>query len=160
VGSLSEGEAGGEGAAIPVLRWPDAILGDYAPLKSPIKAVYTAGGNFLNQGADIRKNIRAFESLDFAVCHELFLTPTAAYCDVVLPAASPLQKEDIGIPGEETTSLQAPGPSPEGNNARHYDIFAELPRSWARGCVYRGTLRVPVDPPFYRGIGDPGCGRL
>ncbi|HOI23607.1 MAG: molybdopterin-dependent oxidoreductase [Spirochaetia bacterium] len=127
VGSLSEGEAGGEGAAVPVLRWPDAILGDYAPLKSPIKAVYTAGGNFLNQGADIRKNIRAFESLDFAVCHELFLTPTAAYCDVVLPAASPLQKEDIGIPWGGNYLLYKPRVLPlEGMERSDYDIFAEL----------------------------------
>ena len=40
----------------------------------------------------------ALEKVDFSVTHELFLTPTARYCDVIFPAAAPLEKEDIGIP--------------------------------------------------------------
>lgn len=127
VGSISEGESDDDTASVPVLRWPDAILGSCPSLKTPIKAVYTVGGNFLNQGADIGKNIRAFESLDFAVCHELFLTPTARYCDVVLPAASPLQKEDIGIPWAGNYILYKPQILPmEGMERSDYDIFTEL----------------------------------
>ncbi len=56
------------------------------------------GANSLKQGSDIRKNIAAFEKVDFAVSHSLFLTPTARYCDVVLPAATTLEKEDVGLP--------------------------------------------------------------
>ena len=44
------------------------------------------------------KSIAAFQKVDFAVCHDLFLTPTARMCDVVFPAASAFEKEDIGIP--------------------------------------------------------------
>ncbi len=127
VGSLSEGPPAEGEASIPVLRWPDAILGEYPPLKNTIRAIYAAGGNFLNQGADIEKNIRAFNSLDFAVCHELFMTPTARYCDVVLPAASPLQKEDIGIPWGGNYLLYKPRILPmEGMERSDYDIFSEL----------------------------------
>ncbi len=127
VGSLSEGLPAEGEASVPVLRWPDAILGEYEPLSRPIRAVYSAGGNFLNQGADIEKNIRAFNSLDFAVCHELFMTPTARYCDVVLPAASPLQKEDIGIPWGGNYLLYKPRILPmEGMERSDYDIFSEL----------------------------------
>jgi len=113
---------------IPVLRWPDAILqGTRGGYPSDIRAVYTAGCNNLNQGADVRKNAAAFEALDLAVCHEMFLTPTARWCDVVLPAASPLEKEDIGIPwlGNFLLYKQAALP-PVGSSRTDYDIFRDL----------------------------------
>jgi anaerobic dimethyl sulfoxide reductase subunit A len=82
-----------------VVRWPDAILeGRDGGYPSDLKAAYSVGGNLLNQGADLTKSLAAFRHLDFTVCHDLFLTPTARHCDVVLPAAHALEKEDIGIP--------------------------------------------------------------
>jgi len=126
VGSIQEGSAG-EGGSVPVLRWPDAILEGYEGATAPIKAVYTAGGNFINQGADITKNRKAFESLDFAVCHELFMTPTAQYCDVILPGASTFQKEDIGTPWAGNYLLYKPRILPmDGLERSDYDIFTEL----------------------------------
>ena len=91
-------EAGLFNKRVPVLRWADAVLNPSSYGLRPIRVLYSAGGNFLNQGANVTKNIRAFESVDFAVCHELFLTPTANYCDVVLPVSDAFEKEDIGIP--------------------------------------------------------------
>ena len=84
---------------LPVLRWPDAILeGRRGGYPSEIHATYHLGSNSVNQGSDIRKNIAAMQQVDFSVCHEIFMTPTARYCDVVFPAATALEKEDIGIP--------------------------------------------------------------
>ncbi|HET7838665.1 MAG TPA: molybdopterin-dependent oxidoreductase [Rectinemataceae bacterium] len=121
------------GAAVPQLRWPDAILegrsGGYA---SDIHAAYVAGSNLANQGADLAKSARAFGRLDFAVCHEMFLTPTARLCDVVLPAASPLEKEDIGLPWAGNYLLYKPRvAASEGQARSDYDIFAEL--AWRMG---------------------------
>jgi anaerobic selenocysteine-containing dehydrogenase len=85
------------------------------------------GGNFLNQGSDIRKNIAAFEKVDFAVCHEMFLTPTARYCDVILPACGPLEKEDIGLPWSGNYLLYKPQViAPLGKSRSDYDIFCDL----------------------------------
>ena len=101
--------AKGDEPSFPVLRWPDAILeGKAGGYPSDIKAAYLAGCNFVNQGADINKNIRAMLSLEFSVCHELFMTPTASLCDVVLPAASPLEKEDICEPWDGNYVLYKP----------------------------------------------------
>ncbi len=126
VGKLGEGDGSGD-AHVPILRWADAILEGKPSYPSSIHAVYSAGGNLLNQGADIAKNIRAFESLDFAVSHELFLTPTAKYCDVVLPASSPLQKEDIGLPWSGNYLLYKPRLLPsEGQERSDYEIFRDL----------------------------------
>ena len=78
---------------VPVARWPDAVLeGRAGGYPIDIHAIYSIGGNYLNQGSQIAKSIAAFEQVDFAVCHELFLTPTARYCDVVLPAAHALEE--------------------------------------------------------------------
>lgn len=126
VGKLDAGDGSGN-AHIPVVRWADAILEGEPAYPSTIHAIYSAGGNFLNQGADIAKNIRAFESLDFAVCHELFMTPTAKYCDIILPAASPLQKEDIGLPWAGNYLLYKPQILPyAGQERSDYDIFSDL----------------------------------
>ena len=115
-------------ASVPVVRWPDAILeGRSGGYPSDIKAVYNVGGNFLVQGSDVAKNIRAFEALDFAVCHDYVLTPTAQYSDVVLPATTPLEREDIIITSGGNYLLYAQQAVPAQHNARNdYDIFCQL----------------------------------
>ena len=113
---------------VPMLRWPDAILeGRRGGYPSDIKAIYNVASNFLNQGADIRKNIRAFESVEFSVCHDIFLTPTARYCDIVLPATTFLERSDIAIPWAGNYLLysnQAVEPVDDARN--DYDIFCSL----------------------------------
>jgi anaerobic dimethyl sulfoxide reductase subunit A len=115
-------------AAVPVVQWPDAIL-DPAQfgLVEPIKAAYNVGGNYLVQGSDLHKSRRAFQALEFAVSHDLFLTPTAQQCDVILPTTTSLEREDIIIPTGGNYLLfahQAVPPLPETRN--DYDIFCEL----------------------------------
>jgi len=121
------GVKGAEHALFPILRWPDAILESGRGGGTRISAAYSAGGNYLNQGSDIFKSIRAFESLEFIVSHELFLTPTAKHSDIVLPAASPLQKEDIGKPWAGNYLLYKPAIlGYEGLERSDYDIFRSL----------------------------------
>ncbi len=114
--------------SLPILRWPDAVLqGRSGGYPSDLHAIYALGGNFVNQGADVHKNCAAFGAVDFAVTHEMFLTPTARWCDVVLPAAGPLEKEDIGIPWLGNYLLYKPQIVPPPGEARtDYDIFCAL----------------------------------
>jgi len=83
---------------VPILRWSDTVLHPERYGVRKIRVLYSAGGNFLNQGADILKNVEAFNAADFVVCHELHMTPTAARSDVILPVADGFEKEDVGIP--------------------------------------------------------------
>jgi anaerobic dimethyl sulfoxide reductase subunit A len=139
VGTMSAMSFPGQ-PSIPILRWPDAILqGRCGGHPTDIHAVYVVGGNYLNQGGDVRKSLAAFEALDFAVCHELFLTPTARHCDVVLPAASPLEKEDIGIPWLGNYLLYKPAALPLAGSARSdYDMFCELSDLMGAGSEFSG----------------------
>ena len=119
---------GPELAHVPTLRWPDAILeGRAGGYPSDIHAIYNCGGNLLNQGSDIRKNMNAFGKVEFSVCHEMFLTPTARWCDVVLPVASPLEQEDIGLPWAGNYLLYKPQAATRRGQVRSdYEIFCDL----------------------------------
>jgi anaerobic dimethyl sulfoxide reductase subunit A len=115
-------------SSVPEYRWPDAILqGKRGGYPTDIKAIYNVGGNYLIQGSDIHKNIRAFAQVEFAVCHDYVLTPTAQHCDLVLPATTFLERDDIVFPDGGNYLLfsnQAVPPLPE---AKHdYEIFCEL----------------------------------
>jgi anaerobic dimethyl sulfoxide reductase subunit A len=127
IGTLDD-LARGDEPYFPVLRWPDAILeGKAGGYPSNIKAAYLAGCNFVNQGSDINKSIRAMQALEFSVCHELFMTPTARMCDVILPAASPLEKEDLCEPWDGNYVLYKPkAVEPEGLAMDDYRIFSAL----------------------------------
>ena len=113
---------------LPILRWPDAVLeGRSGGYPTDLHAIYNLGGNPINQGSDVRKNRLAFAKVDFAVTHELFMTPTAQWCDVIFPAASPLEKEDIGTPWLGNYLLYKPQVlAPAGQARSDYDILWDL----------------------------------
>ena len=110
----------GPGAEVPVYGYADAIL------KGDVRAVYNVGGNFLSQGSDIKKNIQAFESLDFAICHDAFLTPTATYCDLVLPVTLWPEREDILFPRENGLLYSRKAVEAPGKCRDDFHIFSEL----------------------------------
>ncbi|MBU1276365.1 MAG: molybdopterin-dependent oxidoreductase [Proteobacteria bacterium] len=62
----------------------------------PVKGFFSMDTNPLMAWADSRLTKRALESLEFFACAELFMTPSAALADVVLPAAASLEFDDIG----------------------------------------------------------------
>lgn len=112
---------------IPEYKWSDAIIeGKAGGYPVDIKAIYNVGGNYLSQGSDIHKNIRAFEKVEFSVCHELFMTPTARYCDIVLPVTSFLEREDILFTGMNYLFYSAKAIEPPDGVRNDYDIFCEL----------------------------------
>lgn len=137
VGSLSMPRLPSQ-PTVPVLRWPDAILqGVAGGYPTDIHAVYNVGANFVNQGADIHKSMSAFRKLDFAVSHEIFLTPTARMCDVILPGATAFEKEDIGEPWSGNFLAYKPQILPPAGQARNdYDIFVDLSERMGFGEQY------------------------
>ena len=123
---------------VPILRWPDAVLeGRAGGYPADIRAIYNTGSNYLNQGSDVRKNMRAFQAVEFSVCHDYFLTPTARFCDVVLPVTTYLERNDIVTPDAGNYLLYSnQALAPVGQARNDYDIFCELAERLGFGLAF------------------------
>lgn len=98
-------------ATIPVFLWTDAIVRGTelgasdgvkdGPLKSNIKFIFNIAGNTLvNQHADLNRTVRILRDeqlVEFIVVSDQFLTPSAKYADLLLPADHSLERNDIGF---------------------------------------------------------------
>ncbi|MFC1895708.1 molybdopterin-dependent oxidoreductase [Thermodesulfobacteriota bacterium] len=77
----------------------DAILhGKAGGYYNDIKMVYVTCGDALNQWPDSNKAVKALRKLDFVVVHEQIMTPTAKYADILLPACTWCERNDINLP--------------------------------------------------------------
>lgn len=77
----------------------DALLEDNAdghPHK--VKLLYVTGSNCLNSFLNINKGVEALPKMEFIVVQEQFMTPTAKFADVLLPASTHLERNDIFRP--------------------------------------------------------------
>ena len=63
-----------------------------------IKMVYSACGDLANQAPNVNKIAAGLAGLEFMVVHDHFLTPTARYADIVLPATTFWERSDIHTP--------------------------------------------------------------
>jgi anaerobic selenocysteine-containing dehydrogenase len=62
----------------------------------PVKAAYVQCANPVLAYADSRRTVDALNRLDFLAVADIFMTPTATLADVVLPAATHFEFNDIG----------------------------------------------------------------
>jgi anaerobic dimethyl sulfoxide reductase subunit A len=94
-----------------------------------IKMIYSSGGDLFNQCPNVNKMIASLDRVEFIVAQDHFLTPTARYADIVLPATTFWERNDVHTPwagaGHYAIFMrQALAPMYECRN--DIDIFAEL----------------------------------
>jgi len=120
---------------IPCARISDMLLNpggtydfDGKPRTFPdIHLIYWCGGNPFHHHQDLNKLLRAWRKPDTIVIHEQFWTPAAKHADVVLPATTMLERDDIGSSGRDRymiamrKAVEAPGEARD-----DYTIFADL----------------------------------
>ena len=63
-----------------------------------IKMIYSAAGDLFNQLPNVPRILAAAQRLEFMVVHEHFMTPTARYADIVLPATTFWERNDVHTP--------------------------------------------------------------
>ena len=63
-----------------------------------VKMIYSACGDLINQCPNVGKTVAALERLEFMVVHDHFITPTARYADIVLPATTFWERNDVHVP--------------------------------------------------------------
>ena len=90
---------GGEGADLPAAHIPTLLRAMRDGEPYPVKAFLVFGNNTLTTYANSSEVYDALIKLDFMVCADLFMTPTAELADIVLPAAAwPELDQLAGLP--------------------------------------------------------------
>ena len=118
--------------AIPSFTWTDAVD------KGAVKMILNLGGNtLLNQHSDINKTaaiLRDESKCAFIVVSDLFMTGSARFADILLPATSFLETANITMPWEEGDYLLHTNKiaEPVGESRFEYDWLCEVARHLGR----------------------------
>ncbi len=120
---------------IPVARVADMLLHPGAPYEyngkhltyPDIRLVYWAGGNPFHHHQDLGRLNRAFQQPETIIVNEPWWTATAQRADIVFPATTPYEREDLGLSPMDDYLFHMPQLIPPVDDARNdYDIFAGL----------------------------------
>jgi biotin/methionine sulfoxide reductase len=120
---------------IPVARIADMLLGpgeSYAfngrrYTYPDVRLVYWAGGNPFHHHQDLNRLQRAWQKPQTVIVHDSWWTPTARHADIVLPATTSLERNDVGGSSRDSFILamhRAIDPVGEAHN--DFDIFRAL----------------------------------
>jgi len=121
--------------SIPVARIADMLLNPGAEYRfdgathvyPDIRLVHWAGGNPFHHHQQLNRFLSAWQRPETIVVNEIWWTPTARYADIVLPATTGLERNDIGGSSRDRYILamqQAIRPQHLARN--DFDIFGEL----------------------------------
>lgn len=121
--------------AIPVARVADMLLTPGAAYEfngkhdtyPDIRLVYWAGGNPFHHHQDLNRLRLAWQKPETIVVHEPWWTPLARQADIVLPATTSLERNDIGGSSRDRFVLAMHRAiAPVGHSRNDWDIFSEL----------------------------------
>ncbi|WFU05171.1 molybdopterin-dependent oxidoreductase (plasmid) [Rhizobium sp. CB3171] len=122
---------------IPVARIADMLLNpgeefhyNGQALRYPdIRLVYWAGGNPFHHHQDINRLRAAFRRPETIIVHETAWTSTARHADIVLPATTTLERDDIGAADRDELMIAMKKLiEPVGEARDDYEIFAAIAR--------------------------------
>ncbi len=123
------------GQAIPVARIADMLLAPGEPYEfngrrdtwPDIRLVYWAGGNPFHHHQDLSRLERAWQKPETVVVHDAWWTATARRADIVLPATTALEREDIGAGARDSWIFAMQRAiSPVGGARDDFAIFRDL----------------------------------
>ena len=91
------------------------------------RLIYWAGGNPFHHHQDLNRLRAAFRKPDTVIVHECHWTSTARHADIVLPATTTLERNDIGGSSREPYLMAMHKVVEPVDGARNdFDIFADL----------------------------------
>jgi formate dehydrogenase major subunit len=107
-----------------------------AAVGGKLKAMYIFGEDVAQTDPDTAHVVHALESLDFLVCQEIFENTTTAYADVILPAASFLEKEGTFTNAERRVQLVRAAMDPPGHALPDFEIITRVSRALGHEMGY------------------------
>jgi len=92
-----------------------------------IKLVYWAGGNIFHHHQDLNRLLEAWKLPQTIIVHEQFWTAQAKYADIVLPATTALERNDIGSSASDRFMIaMQQAIEPVGESRDDYSILADV----------------------------------
>ena len=134
--------------AIPVARLTDMLEhpgGDFEfngkhDTYPDIGLIYWAGGNPFHHHQDLNRLARAWTKPETIVVHESWWTPTARRADIVLPATTTLERDDIGGSSRDSyVFAMQQAIAPVSSSRNDFDIFSELAQRGGFADAYTGA---------------------
>ncbi|MGX5802674.1 molybdopterin-dependent oxidoreductase [Bradyrhizobium sp. Arg314] len=129
-------------AFVPVARVADMLLkpGDVFTYNGgshtypKIDLIYWAGGNPFHHHQDLNRFVSAWQRPETIIVHEQFWTSTAKAADIVLPASTGLERNDLGFASREGQLIAMRKlRDPLGEAKSDYEIFAGIARAMGAG---------------------------
>jgi formate dehydrogenase major subunit len=133
---------------------------------SPVRGMYIMGENPIISDPDVSHAEAWFRGLDFLAVHDLFLTETARYADVVLPGASFAEKDGTYVNTERRIQLAKKAVEPPGQARGDLEIVIELSNRIGLPTPFKNASEVMDEiarvTPSWRGVSharlDGGAG--
>jgi anaerobic dimethyl sulfoxide reductase subunit A len=107
----------------------DAIIkGKAGGYPADIKLLFPANNNYLNCTPNINRTVEAMKKLEFIATPEQVMTPTAKFCDIVLPVCTYMERNDITVVAQTFFGwgYQNKMIEPLGESKSHLDICMAL----------------------------------
>lgn len=123
------------GLSIPVACFADAFLNPGTTIDfngqdityPDIRLVYWAGGNPFHHAQDLNRVEKAWQKPETIIVHEPWWTPTARRADIIFPATTTFERNDIGGTSRDPHVFFMPQIIPPVGQARNdFDIFCAL----------------------------------
>ncbi|USK37449.1 formate dehydrogenase subunit alpha [Cytobacillus firmus] len=121
-----------------------------------LKAMYLKGEDMGLVDSNINYVQAAFEKLDFFVVQDIFLSRTAEFADVVLPASPSLEKEGTFTNTERRIQRLYKAFEPLGDSKPDWQIITEVANRLGAGWTYTHPSEVMAEAaklmPLYAGV--------
>lgn len=130
---------------IPVARITDALLSPGAPYSQngttrqypDLKLVWWTGGNPFHHHQDLRRLEQAWTRPETVIVNDHCWTATARRADIVLPATTPLERDDIMMNRRDPTLLYMSAMhAPIGQARDDFDIFTDISERLGTGAAF------------------------
>jgi formate dehydrogenase alpha subunit len=114
----------------------------HAAAEGRIKALYIMGENPVLTDPNQHHTIEALKRLDFLVVQDIFLTETANYAHVVLPAACSFEKDGTFTNTERRVQRVRRAVNPPGEARDDLSVIQELSNAMGHPMAYRSAEQV------------------
>jgi formate dehydrogenase major subunit len=111
-------------------------------LKGGVRGMYMLGENPFLSDPNINKVRRALAALDFLVVQDIFLTETAEFADVILPASSYLEKDGTYTNTDRRVQLGRKVLDPPGQARVDWEVVQDIANRIGLGWSYTSAREI------------------